>query len=62
MILLLLYYLIYHHETFRLYRKTHKVFFSLVTMFELYTEKAQKLSKMATGEEKAYDVLEFNSY
>ena len=31
-------------------------------MFELYTERAQQLSKMATGEEKAFVVLEFHSH
>ena len=31
-------------------------------MFEVYSERAQHLSKMATGEEKAFAMLEFHSH
>ena len=55
-------YLKYHRDAFKLYRKTQKVLFSLAVVFELYTERAQQLSKMATGEEKAFAVLEFHSH
>ena len=34
---------------------------SLAAVFEFYAEKAQQLPKMATGEEKALGVLQFNS-
>ena len=62
MIILLLYYLTYINETFKLYRKIVRFFHSLAAVFELHTEKTQQLSKMATGEEKAFDMLEFLSH
>ena len=36
--------------------------FSLAAVFELYTEMAQQLSNMATGEGKEFAVLEFHSH
>ena len=36
--------------------------FSLAATFYLYTERAQQLSKMATGEEKAFAMHEFHSH
>ena len=36
--------------------------FSLAAVFELYTRRAQQFSKMVTGEEKAYAVLELHSH
>ena len=36
--------------------------FFLAALFELYTEKAQQISKMTTGEEKVFAVLEFHSH
>ena len=34
----------------------------LSAVFELYTQRAQQFSKMATGEEKAFAVFEFHSH
>ena len=64
MILLLLYYMTYHHKTFKLYRKTLKVLFcflSLQCLSFIPREREHQLPNMTTGEEKAFAVLEFHS-
>ena len=53
----------HHYEIFKLYRKLIRSCFVFSrSVFELHTERSQQLSKMATGEEKAFAVLEFHSY
>ena len=62
MILLLLCYLTYYHETFKLYRKNRRFCFSLAAVFELYTERAQAVIKDGKRRGKKYSIFEQSSF